>query len=193
MEIKKKIQAVLDIFQELDTEIAYFQTQSQLQCRSYCHLCCQYEHIESTILEVLPLAQFLYEQGDWEKYLRVQKNSICPLLYIGNDSWGCCAYPYRSLVCRLFGFATRQDKFGKPEIVTCRWMKEHSVTQWAQIEAEIASGHLCIPSMNRYAWQLYGIDIQLGSKFYPITYAIQQAIELIGSDNDYHNPSRKTG
>lgn len=148
-----------------------------------------YQEIETTILEFLPLAYFLYWKNDWEKYLELPHDSPCPFLNPNQQAGGCTIYPYRSLICRLFGFSTRQNKLEQLELVTCHLIKDKYSEHFFKTETQIQQGLMIAPSINQYHWRLYDIDMFLASQFYPITQAIQKALEIVAFDQDYRRPA----
>ena len=48
-------------------------------------------------------------------------NPPCPLYGIDNKEHHCTVYPYRPLICRLFGAAASKSKDGHPVFRNCKW------------------------------------------------------------------------
>ena len=63
------------VFDQLDKEIATFQSWSGLHCAWGCGKCCFKPDIEATILEFLPFALHLKSQHQAEEWLENLKNS----------------------------------------------------------------------------------------------------------------------
>jgi Fe-S-cluster containining protein len=177
-----KVRAVQRVYIKLDREISKVQLESGMHCLSGCGECCKKPDIEATPLEFLPLALKLYDDGRAESFLvELQNNqsSTCHVFrpYVTNFGGLCNEYPYRGLICRLFGFTARRDKEGKPEIVTCKLIKTHQEKEYQQAIDNIKNGKR-IPIMSEFYTRLSSIDPSL-SQFYPINKAMEVAIETV--------------
>ena len=180
--LEEKVAAVEEVFQKLDQEIAQFQSWSSLHCKFGCGKCCFKPDIEATILEFLPFALHLYKNNQAEVWLDKLINSdssICLILNPTQEAAGLCSeYPYRGLICRLFGYSARTNKYGKKELVTCQIIKTEQNEAYKQTELKIEEGS-DVPVMNQYYMQLHGIDFELTRDFYPINMAIRKAVETV--------------
>ncbi len=177
----------------LDSHIGNFQQQSQLGCLTSCGKCCSKSDIEASVLEFLPFAYHLYkEKKAFEVLEMLQHNesSYCIILqpFLGQHDQGFCSdYRYRGLICRLFGFSARRDKYGNKNLVTCKTIKESQATQYEAASSKIGLGDLDVPMMSDYSMMLNAIDFQLASKYYPINTAIKMAIENVLSYYSYRS------
>ena len=182
MTLSEKVGAVEKVFQELDAEIAKFQSSSSLHCKWGCGKCCFKPDIEATVLEFLPFAYYLYQQDhalDWLSKLEETDSSICLILNPTRAGAGLCSeYPHRGLICRLFGYSARTNKYGKNELVTCQIIKTEQSTAYRTAADKVGAG-MPVPVMNQYYMQLHAIDIDLTRDFYPINEAIRKAIETV--------------
>lgn len=182
MELPEKIVAIEQLFEKLDHEISAFQSWSGLQCAWGCGKCCFKADIEATILEFLPFAHYLHQQNlafDWLEKLKTNTNSICLILSPTQSGAGLCSeYKHRGLICRLFGYSARTNKYGKPELVTCQIIKTEQSQQFAATTTKIEEGEP-VPVMSNYYMQLHAIDFELAREFFPINEAIKKAIEVI--------------
>ena len=179
----EKLNAVKDVFEELDKQISVFQSKTKLHCIAGCGACCKKPDIEATPLEFLPFAHHLYTIGEAENTLEKLSNNpgdICIIFKAFETANGgtCTQYNYRGLICRLFGFSARVDKHGKPELATCRIIKETQEEDYTKAVNEIGEG-LAIPVMRDYYFKLRSVDANLSDKFYPINIAIKEAIEHV--------------
>ncbi|MDL5047935.1 YkgJ family cysteine cluster protein [Oscillatoria amoena NRMC-F 0135] len=181
MSLEEKIKAVKQVFETLDREIALFQGWSGLHCPAGCGKCCFKPDIEATILEFLPFAFHLHKRGfamDWLERLQTTDSSVCFILNPTQAGQGLCSeYKHRGLICRLFGYSARTNKYGKKELVTCEIIKQEE--QFAGTSDKIEAGRKEIPVLNQYYMQLHAIDIDLTRDFYPINIAIRKAIETV--------------
>ena len=180
--MEEKVQEVETVFNKLDQEIASFQSWSGLHCKFGCGKCCFKPDIEATILEFLPFAHYLYKQGkafDWLEKLKSNDSDICQILNPTQSGAGLCSeYPHRGLICRLFGYSARTNKYSERELVTCQIIKSEQSENYNQALDNIAQGKH-VPMMNQYYMQLHAIDIDLTRDFYPINKAIRKAIETV--------------
>jgi Fe-S-cluster containining protein len=188
--ILEKVQAVEQVFKSLDDDISSFQNWSGLSCKFGCGKCCFKADIEATVLEFLPFAHYLYEQNiafDWLEKIKSDPTDICHVLNPTSDQAGLCSqYAYRGLICRLFGYSARTNKYGTRELVTCQIIKTEQTAAYetARKKVEETGG---IPIMNQYYMRLHGIDQQLAQDFYPINQAIKRAIETVLHYYAYRN------
>ena len=182
MELEEKISSVRSLFEELDAEIASFQSWSTLHCKPGCGKCCFKPDIEATILEFLPFADYLYQKGEalaWHEKLGTQNDSLCLILNPQQSGSGLCSeYPHRGLICRLFGYSARTNKYNKAELVTCQIIKTEQAGEYERAVVEIDRG-MKVPVMNQYYMKLHAIDSVLTRDFYPINIAIKKAIETV--------------
>jgi uncharacterized protein len=180
--MEAKVAAVEEVFRNLDNEITKFQSWSTLHCKFGCGKCCFKPDIEATILEFLPFAHFLYKQNQaevWLERLMVSDSSVCLILNPTQEAAGLCSeYPYRGLICRLFGYSARTNKYGKRELVTCQIIKTEQTVAYQKAEHQVESDRE-VPVMSQYYMQLHAIDFELTRDFYPINVAIRKAVETV--------------
>ena len=183
MELEEKVRAVEKVLADLDTEISSFQAWSGLHCKWGCGKCCFKADIEASVLEFLPFAHYLYKHDqafEWLEKIKTTDNpELCVILNPLSDSAGMCSeYPYRGLICRLFGYSARTNKYGKKELVTCQIIKSEQSAQFELAKERIESEG-DVPLMSNYYMQLHAIDFTLAQQFLPINEAIKRAIETI--------------
>ncbi|MBA4054299.1 MAG: hypothetical protein C0490_06275 [Marivirga sp.] len=90
----------------------------------------------------------------------------------------CSEYKHRGLICRLFGYSARTNKYDKKELITCQIIKTEQAANVEYTSAGIAEGR-DVPVMNQFYMQLHAIDFELTREFFPINEAIKRAIEVI--------------
>jgi len=177
-----KVQAVEQVFEKLDREISTFQSWSGLHCAWGCGKCCFKPDIEATILEFLPFAHYLYTQNKasaWLEKLNKTNSSICLILNPTQGGAGLCSeYKHRGLICRLFGYSARINKYEIKELITCQIIKTEQTENFEQASMKISGGE-SVPVMSHYYMQLHAIDSELTREFFPINEAIKRAIEVI--------------
>ncbi|MFN3840346.1 MAG: YkgJ family cysteine cluster protein [Cyclobacteriaceae bacterium] len=191
MSLEEKVSAVERVFEALDREIAVFQNWSELHCPAGCGKCCFKADIEATILEFLPFANYLYKNRSamkWLERLQTTNSTLCLILNPTQAGQGLCSeYKYRGLICRLFGYSARTNKYGRKELVTCEIVKGEE--SFARTSSMIEAGEKNIPVMSQYYMQLHAIDIDLTRNFYPINVAIRKAIEIVLHHYSYRQDS----
>ena len=190
MNLPDKIQATEEVFKKLDQQIAAFQKATTLHCKFGCGKCCFKPDIEATILEFLPFAHHLFKEGkaeEWLEKIKSSDSSVCHILNPTQSGAGLCSeYQHRGLICRLFGYSARTNKYGDKELVTCQIIKTEQVEAYQNTVAKIGEGEE-VPVMNQFYMQLHGIDFELTRDFYPINQAIKRAIETVMHYYAYRN------
>ena len=183
MKLYHKVRAVEKVFNALDKEIKNFQQTTGIGCLIGCGKCCFKADIEATPLEFLPFAYHIYKEGtafEWIEKLKENQSPICVILNpFGTDGKGLCSqYNTRGLICRLFGFSARRDKYGKAQLVTCAPIKAEQAAAVEKANYHIEQGGK-VSMMNDYYMQLHGIDSELTRSHYPINKALRYALEHV--------------
>lgn len=175
MTLSDKSRKTIEIFDELEKDISLFKQSTGLECIKSCQgECCNNENIHTTILEFIPLAFHLYNIQKAEEIFQLiehKEDKVC-ILFDRENGGRCKYYEYRGLICRLFGFSSIRLKDNTPSIVTCKLIKS--------VYTRAIQSQLNPIIMADYQNRLMAIDIELGSKFYPINESIKKAIEKIG-------------
>lgn len=186
MSIERRVRLVEALFETLDTQISTFQNKTTLLCVTGCGKCCTNPTMEASPLEFLPFAFHLFLNGQAETTLKTlntkSKHSIChiysPLNLVDSALGRCSNYKYRGLVCRLFGYAASNDKYGQKRMVTCKIIKENQ-KETLQDTVEAINNGLYIPMFTEYYMQLSQIDFTMGNVIVPINRALKLAIEEV--------------
>lgn len=176
MRLINKIKAVNALFNETDKDISRFKKLSGLSCIAGCGDCCLKNDINATVLEFLPAAHNLFLQNKHEDILNKlqnNSNSICAFYTPFNDKGFCSNYKNRGLICRLFGFSVRANKYGDKSLVTCKKIKSTFANK--TLDNTIASA----PEITSYYMRLFGIDPGLSVQLFPINESIQKALETV--------------
>jgi len=183
---ESSIEQLMGIYAEIDAQISTFQAATGLQCPSGCGKCCTNPEVETTPLEMLPLAWELLERGEANLWLdrTAEKNEqgVCVFYQpdrIVPENGRCSVYTWRPALCRLFGFAAVRTKQGKPELAACVRHKEifPEIVETAQTSIEQG---LALPIFADFAQQIANIDPELGRSRLPINQALRVAIEKLG-------------
>jgi len=184
MSIESRVKLVEQLFDKLEVEITEFKTQTKLGCNAGCGKCCT-TAIDASPLEFLPYAFHLYLNGNAEKALNeltAKEATLChlynPLSALDINQGSCNNYPYRGLICRLFGFGAAKDKYGQLRLATCKIIKEEQKTNFNSATDAI-NNKLYVPVFTDYYMNLSQIDFKLGNVIVPINKAMQLAIEEV--------------
>ena len=187
----RKIQRVQKVLNDAALHTARFSKAGGITCASRCHLCCLKKDIAASPLEFFPLAYYLYKNNMAEDfYNRLEElpaNSLCILFSsLGERSGGCTEYPYRGLICRLFGFSSATDKSGQKRLITCKTIKEtETYQQLKPIDLDQS------PCAADYYMQLSSIDFSLANEQLHINKAIGRALEIVMTH--YRYTGKKSG
>lgn len=180
----EKVTEVEAVFQKLDEEIAKFQSITGMHCKFGCGKCCFKADIEATPLEFLPFALHLYREGlaeAWYEKLTSSNEPICHILNPTQSGAGLCTeYKHRGLICRLFGYSARTNKFDRKELVTCQIIKTEQPSEYRKgVEVTENNTPTTVPVMSQYYMRLHAIDQEMTTEFYPINTAIKKALESV--------------
>ncbi len=182
MPILKKIQDVNKVLHQADNHILNFRSHSKLACAKNCGHCCIKTDISATILEFLPGAYHMYTSGQCDTILKriaLNKNNQCVFYTPFSNGGFCSHYHDRGLICRLFGYSAKTDKYGNRILSTCKSIKNLIENNKLQVDLALA------PEMSDYYMELFGIDPQLSIQYFPINEAIKKAIEIVSLHFQY--------
>ena len=176
------------LYSHIDKTVAAFQLRSGLRCPEGCGSCCATAKVQATVLEMLPMAHAMLCDGTAEQWLtRIAEHaeSETCILYMSDlveDAAGHCRYyPWRPVLCRLFGFAAVRGRTGIKRLAVCRHIRGND-PQSAAIASAMAEE---APLFVNYSAQVCGLDPVLGTKLIPINDALRQAIQRLGLSASY--------
>ena len=180
---------VSKIYQSIDAQISEFQKVTGLGCREGCGNCCRSPEVQATVLELLPLAQAIYESGRVDEVLDkldTLESHIC-VFFDSQSEWRgrCTIYDTWPLLCRQFGFAAQRRKGNELVLSTCSVIKTLFPDVAARAEAVIAE-HGTIengalpPIWGDAMMSLYVLSPDLARERHPINRAIRLAVEKWG-------------
>ena len=174
------------IYNKLDGHLARFRKQSGIKCFRGCGQCCENPYVETTVLEMLPLAAKLFHQKqidawlDDDSLLEITKGK-CPFYradphITGNGSCGVSSF--RPLICRLYGYSAKHDKNGSRIYYTCKRIKSAYVESCENICSR--SEKISTPHVEDYAMMRLEIAREIDRNLYPLPVALKLAIERVG-------------
>lgn len=190
MNLLEKAAAVEGVLHELDDAVKGFQEWSSLKCKVGCGKCCTKPDIEATPLEFLPLAKHIWDDGkasDWiESFETNAESKVCLILNPHQQGVGHCSeYMYRGLICRLFGFSARLNKYNKKDLLTCTTIKTEQSDNYQSAQLNIHESP--VPMVANFYSKLSYIDPVMAQQFMPINKALLKALELVSQYFAYKN------
>ena len=168
------------VFDDLEQSFSSYQNRTGLTCKPGCGACCNNPQVEATVLELLPLALSLYDQGRAEQVLaELDRYSGFACYHYARASLdgldgSCSVYKHRPAICRMFGAAAVNGKHGD-RLSVCRVIKQERAAAWQA--AVIASDQA--PRMTDGKERVRQIDFALGRQDLPINQALKQALEKV--------------
>ena len=180
-ELSRRVEAV---YGEIAETFSDYQQRQGLQCRSGCGECCLAPTIEATVLEMLPLALHLFDQGKAEQTLsdlgQLTQPQGCVFyqkLSFDGKHGQCSVYQQRPSICRMFGAAGYRDKTGQTSLSVCKTIKSDHPAKYQQSLIMLQSSPP--PLMMLSKEQVNELDYQLGKNHYAINTALQLALEQV--------------
>lgn len=174
-----------DLYARLDDRIR--QGRGDLACPSGCARCCTVPpaEIEASLFEFLPLALWAWDNGVAEEILaRIQAGPGRCVLYRepGPAGRGCAAYPFRPLMCRLFGNSLVESPRSGASLYACRLLKDSPAGQkvlrsLAETAADPGSR---LPEAAAWRRQLDGIHPRHAQPLLGLNAALAGALRAVG-------------
>jgi len=183
---RRKVAKLKTLFVEVSDRARSFQARTGLTCPERCGACCESPHIETTELEMLPLADELVRAGKantW--YALAEKRDFRGQCVFYDQSpsdkmRGCCqAYRLRPLICRLFAFAGNRDKHGHVRLVTCKVIKKSRPAQAEKALSDVLSGKVIPMVMADLMMRASTLDPEMSRESLPINAAFKKAVERL--------------
>jgi uncharacterized protein len=188
LELDTQIQAC---YRQIDAETAAFGAAVGLSCPPSCGQCCDNPQVEATPIEMLPAALALARQGSITHWLAAIEAQIGPAYCIfyqpdpADAGRGhCLQYPWRPLICRLFGYAATLDKTGQPALASCRRHQRDRADTLALAQTSISAG-LPVPQFASWQARLASLVPVWGQQYLPINQALRIALEQVGLQLSY--------
>lgn len=176
----------MNVFAVTEKKVHAFQKKSGLSCAEGCGHCCLSADVETTVIEMYPIAEHLLQASRAEEYFdkAKQKDFKGPCVFyrpdpLVPDKGRCSIYPFRPTICRLYGFSALLDKRGAKQLYTCPVIKLKDAAKVKETQKRINMG-LLIPVMKEISAQVYQVDPHKGDKYHPINKALKLAIEAVG-------------
>lgn len=169
---------LMDLYHEMEQAFADTQKRSTLLCPTGCGYCCKAPTVEATVMEMIPMAISLIEQGIAEDvYERIQKeNPQTCILYEdhGGKQGKCTQYATRPSLCRLFGVAGVYSKNHEKTLSICKELKAHYPER-----LPLDPQSLDPAMINDWSSRLGTLHPELFSERLPISNSLSKALEKV--------------
>lgn len=185
LEIFPALIPLMERYRSLENRIQQLKDDIGVDCLPGCGSCCTVStvEIESGSFELLPAAVWLWQQKRAEQVLaalqQLPADACCFFYTPGLDGFGgghCSIYPYRPLLCRMFGFTAVPDKYGAPSYTFCRQIKDHYPEQVVRLVA----GNRCAPLwMRAESSAVLDLDPRRELPLTPLNQAAAAALERV--------------
>jgi len=180
------------LYQDLDNQMEVFRRKSKIKCFKGCGRCCENSFVETTVLEMIPLAAELWRRNRAEEWLQKDvgehKRGVCPFYAPDPQIKGngrCTIYPLRPLICRMFAFSGRRDKSGQKVYVTCERIKAEAAALYDEVSRSFDVKQP--PLMGNFSSRRESIAGETDGQLYPLPVAVKKAIMRVGFDRQIKN------
>lgn len=183
-DVTTKIRSVRRIYADVDRATRSFRKKAGLACPGRCGHCCANSNVETTVLEMLPLAEDLARRGEAEAWWQETENRDFPgqcVFYIPDegdrDQGRCGVYALRPLICRMFGYTGNKDKYGRIRLVACSVMKRLFPQILEDALQRVDAGKDRPPVMADFIMRATMLDQELTKESLSINTAFKKAVE----------------
>jgi Fe-S-cluster containining protein len=183
---RKEIGSLLNIYKEVNRKLDKFIRLTDLHCLTGCGECCRKACVSCSLLEMQPLAAFLWKKGEldtWLSRINTDDEQATCIFYSQNaldNSWHCQIYPFRPLICRLFGLCSRESKARKIELMLCWRLNDALEQESPETARKLFAKGLYAPVFSDYFMKIYSISPDLANQGMNINLAFAKAAKMIG-------------
>ncbi|MBP9853573.1 MAG: YkgJ family cysteine cluster protein [Candidatus Omnitrophica bacterium] len=181
----KKIIHIAWHYEKLDGEVRTFRKKSKVSCIKGCGKCCENVYLETSTIELLPLALVLWNRPKRDLWLRKLKKlpseGRCVFYQkslAGPGQGRCRIYHLRPLMCRLFGYAAKKNKFGNKQWVLCNPLKGLLGMKYVELSYAI-NKDLSIPSANDYRMKIQQVASGSEARLQALPDALYDAMSVV--------------
>lgn len=185
-DVMVKIRAVRRIFADVDRATCSFKKASHLSCPERCSHCCSNSNVETSVLELLPLADVLISRGEADYWLEAAGRRDFPgqcVFYLADeacrDEGRCAFYALRPLICRMFGYSANRDKKEQVRFVACAHMKRLAPVPVEDALQQVVAGKITPPVMAEAIMKVVSLEPGYGAETFPINEALAKALDRV--------------
>lgn len=180
MNIREFSHNLQKVYEEMGEVFANFQSQSKLPCLTGCGRCCQNPDVEASMMEMIPFALKIYDEGKLDEWIiRLENNADSPCALFQDHGGGkglCSFYEQRPSVCRMFGVAGYFDKTHEATLSVCKYIRE----TYPEITLNLLkNAPQDIPMMANWFNHLVNIDPSVAGPKLPLNQAMLSALEKV--------------
>ncbi len=180
MNIAALVCRVRELYDDVDVRFSLFRRTTGIDCPSACGLCCMYPRVEATVLEFLPLAKKLWDNGSaFDVYRSIDPGETICVFHgraEGQTRGMCTEYAHRGFICRTFGYQLVRRESG-PKLGSCRILEQTHAERIAALTA--ADLIRFLPFVQDLREQLRRIAPALADEKMPVNKVIRRAIEVV--------------
>jgi len=152
------------------------QSTTGLNCLPGCGRCCMNPDIEASVMEMLPFALKMYDDGRLDEWLLKTESpgrNFCLLLEPhGDEGKGAClSYEERPSICRMFGVAGYFDKNHSPTLSVCKYIKENHL--------DLPKAQASTPMLTHWSSKMASLHPELTKTKLPMNQAIREALNRV--------------
>lgn len=173
---------VVAVFSQIDQQVAAFQLATGLRCANGCGSCCTTTDVQTTPLEMMPMAHDILCRGEaqmWLDRIQAQNEDRNCVFYdrspLPDASGHCRYYALRPAICRLFGFSAVRRRDGSLELAACKHFKQSHPEDVLRAKALQNQA----PCSTHFGTLLKTLDLS-ATDLMPISLALRQAIFRLG-------------
>ena len=188
MDIREFSLNLQKVYDEMSEAFASYQASTKLNCLNGCGRCCFNPEVDASVLEMLPMALRIYDEGkldEWLERLENAEDKSC-LVYKStgpNGQGHCSIYKERPSLCRMFGVAGYTNKYQEVTLSICKYIKEEYPQYLAHAEANAEKA----PTMKQWSNRLMTIHPELIQNKKPINLALKEALERVAFNMQFQN------
>lgn len=177
--------AVAAVHAEADQQTRAFAERTGITCPPGCGQCCLSPHVETTVADLLPLAEHVVQTGRAEAILQRIEAATDPrcVLYDADPAdparGRCSMYALRPSICRLFGFAGRRDADGNPQFTACRIHRDTMPEVVAAAQQAVGERRIGLPIFADMTRAVTAAAPNSDGRPRPINDALRQAIHAV--------------
>lgn len=183
MELAKFSHDLQAFYQEMGEAFSSGQARSGLPCLPGCGQCCLIPEVEASLLEMIPMAFKLVDEGRGESVLE-ELMTIRPKTcwaYVRHSSDGilgqCGQYETRPSICREFGVAGMSDKDGRLRVSVCKHIRTNDPERVERALDAVADW--APPLMHEWSMRLLQLHPEILNDRRPISMALAEALNKV--------------
>lgn len=188
MNIKEFSYNLQKLYNEMSDSFSSYQSSTGWNCLTSCGKCCLNPEVDASILEMIPMAYSIHQEGsldEWFEKLKSSNQSHCLVYQQGEkDGEGKCGrYKDRPSLCRMFGVSGYYNKQHEISLSVCKLIKE----KFNLSQIELIGKKEETPMMIDWSMKLASLDPKLIQDKMPINRALLGALEMVALNLQYQD------